>query len=101
MNGYIYNVTIGADRSCAPDVMYYIEHKLFPAWADREGWQNAKLLSIPTHREDGISVALQFEIKHPDLLKGYALEEDPLVARIAQAYSDKVTFYPTLMEIIK
>lgn len=100
MKGYVYNVTLCADLSCGGDVLYYVEHKLFPAWSEREGWERPKLLQIPTPMEDGVSVALQFELQSASLLSGFDLGEDPLIARIQQVYGEKVLFYPTLMEII-
>lgn len=101
MKGYIYNVTISADRSCSKDVLYYVEHKLFPAWIEREGWSAGRMLRIPTPIEDGSSVALQFELQDKELVTDTLLTEDPLVARILEVYGEKVYFHPTLMEVIK
>lgn len=100
MKGYIYNVTVSADASAARDVSYYIQHKLFPLWQEREGWQSARLLVIPTPKEDGCSLAMQFELASLDLLQDFCLEEDALVQRVQEVYGDKVLFYPTLMEVI-
>lgn len=75
-------------------------HKLFPTWAEREGWERPKLMRIPTPEEDGISIALQFELHNAELLEGFDLDSDPLVARIKEVYGDNVLFYPTLLEII-
>ncbi|OFO56038.1 hypothetical protein HMPREF3027_02220 [Porphyromonas sp. HMSC077F02] len=100
MKGYLYNVTISGDRSCSDDLLYYVEHRLFPAWSEREGWSAAKLLRIPTPVEDGVSVALQFELASPALLEGFELIEDPLVTRVLELYGERVGFFPTLMEII-
>lgn len=100
MKGYLYNVTINGDRSCGTDLLYYVEHRLFPEWSAREGWSGARLLRIPTPEEDGVSVALQFELESPAPLEGYELGSDPLVARVLEVYGERVLFYPTLMEII-
>lgn len=100
MKGYLYNVTISGDRSCSGDLLYYVEHRLFPAWSEREGWSAAKLLRIPTPVEDGVSVALQFELASPSLLEGFELIKDPLVTRVLELYGERVGFFPTLMEII-
>ncbi len=100
MKGYIFNITLNADRSCGGDVLYFVEHKLFPAWAEHQGWERPKLLRIPTPMEDGITLALQFELESAEHLSGFDLASDPLVSRIQQVYGDKVLFYPTLMEII-
>lgn len=37
MKGYIYNITISADRSCGGDVLYFVEHRLFPTWLSAKG----------------------------------------------------------------
>ena len=50
--------------------------------------------------EDGVSVALQFELASPALLEGFELVEDPLVTRVLELYGERVGFFPTLMEII-
>lgn len=100
MKGYLYNVTISGDRSCSGDLLYYVEHRLFPEWSAREGWSSAKLLRIPTPEEDGVTIALQFELESPDPLKGFELGSDPLVTRVMEVYGERVLFYPTLMEII-
>ncbi len=100
MNRYVYNVTINADASAARDVRYYIEHKLFPIWGEREGWSCDRLMLISTPEEDGISLALQFQINSLESLQGFNPDEDPLVHRIRQVYGDKVLFFPTLMEVI-
>ncbi|MBR8703729.1 DUF4286 family protein [Porphyromonas levii] len=100
MKGYIYNITISADGSCGGDVLYFVEHRLFPTWAERQGWERPKLLRIPTPMEDGITVALQFELESTKLLADFELASDPLVTRIQEVYGEKVLFYPTLMEVI-
>lgn len=101
MKGYIYNVTVSADRSCSNDVLFYVAHKLFPAWQEREGWEAGRLLLIPTPVEDGTSVAIQFELSDREMLLKHNLSDDPLIQRILEVYGQKVYFYPTLMEIIK
>lgn len=100
MKGYIFNITISADRSCGGDVLYYVEHKLFPTWSERSGWERPKLLRIPTPVEDGVNVALQFELESTKHIADFELGNDPLVARIQEVYGEKVLFYPTLMEVI-
>lgn len=101
MKEYLYNVTVHAERACAGDVAYYLEHKLFPAWQERKGWHRGKLLRIPTPVEDGASIAIQFEVKGLEAVESFDLEHDPSIQRIREVYSDRVGFYPTLMEVIK
>lgn len=100
MKGFLYNITIHADRSCGGDVLYYVQHQLFPTWSEHQGWERPKLLRIPTPTEDGVSIALQFELQSTEALANFDLSSDPLVARIRKVYGDRVLFYPTLMEVI-
>lgn len=101
MSKYLYNITIHAERACAADVAYYLEHRVFDAWSERDGWQNGRMLRIPTPEEDGASIAIQFEVVDATGIESFEIEKDPSVQRIRAVYGDRVQFYPTLMEVIR
>lgn len=97
---YIYNVTIHASGAIGRDVLYFVQHRLFPEWKEREGWAQGRLLRLPQDERDGVAVALQFEISDCSLVEEFDVESDPAVQRIRQAYGQYVLFLPTLMEVI-
>lgn len=97
---YIYNITINAPGNIGRDVLYFIQHRLFPEWQERDGWDNGRLLRIPQSIEDGVAIAVQFELKERALADDFDIESDACVQRIRQAYGQYVLFYPTIMEVI-
>lgn len=100
MTMYIYNVTINAAGNIGRDVLYFVQHRLFPEWKAKDGWSKGRLLKLPQDEQDGIAVAVQFELASAGLVQEFDLESDPCVQRIRQAYGQYVLFMPTLMEVI-
>lgn len=97
---YVFNITINAPSNISGDVLYYVQHRLFPSWKEFAGWSNGRLLKIPQDEGNGIAIAVQFELSSRALAEEFDLELDPSVQRIRQAYGQYVLFYPTIMEVI-
>lgn len=98
----IYNTTFQVDDDIRENFLIWIKEHFIPE-TERQGiLQTPRLCKILSHREEGESYSLQFEVESSGLLHRWHLEQGvKLNEELVSIFGTKVIGFPTLMEVIE
>lgn len=97
----IYNTTYQVDGDICDNFLIWLKEFYIPE-AEKHGALKApRLCRVLSHREEGSSYTLQWEVESSSLLHRWHLEQGvPLTEELMKVFGDKVIGFPTLMEVI-
>ena len=98
----IYNTTFQVDDEVHDNFLIWIKENYIPEVQSYEALKFPRICKILSHRENGSSYSLQWEVENSGLLHRWHLEQGvKLNEEIAKIFKDKVIGFPTLMEVIE
>ena len=98
----IYNTTCQVDRAVQDNVVIWIKECYIPETEEGGLLKNPRLCKILSHREEGFSYSLQWEVESSTVLHRWHMEKGAKMGeQLVDIFKDKVIGFPTLMEVIE
>lgn len=97
----IYNTTFQVDDEVRENFLIWIKESYIPE-VERQGMlTQPRLCNLLSHRGDGSSFSLQWEVESSSLLHRWHREQGAKQhEELTKLFGDKVIGFPTLMEVI-
>lgn len=98
----IYNTTFQVDDEVNDNFLIWIKEYYIPE-IEKEGALTApRICRILSHREDGTSYSLQWEVENSAILhRWHQTQGVKINEELVKVFKDKVIGFPTLMEVIE
>lgn len=98
----IYNTTFQVDDDIHEHFIIWIKESYIPQ-VESHGTLNApRICRVLSHREEGFSYSLQWEVESSSLLHRWHMEQGvKLNEELTKIFANKVIGFPTLMEVIE
>ena len=98
----IYNTTFQVDDEIVSNFLIWIKEHYIVEVEKTGDLKNPRLCRILSHRDEGSSFSLQWEIEDSAALHRWHLEQGiKLNEEMTKIFKDKVVGFPTLMEVIE
>ena len=98
----IYNTTYQADDEVVSNFIIWIKESLIPEIEKTGDLKNPRLCKILSHRDEGSSFSLQWEVENSTILHRWQMEQGvKLNEELSKLFKDKVVGFPTLMEVME
>ncbi len=98
----IYNTTFQVDEEVTSNFLIWIQECYIPEVNKSGELKNPRLCKILSHRDEGSSFSLQWEVENSTILHQWHTKlGSKLNEEITNLFKDKVVGFPTLMEIIQ
>ncbi len=98
----IYNTTFQADDDDASNFIIWIKEYYIPEVEKTGDLKNPRLCRILSHRDEGSSFSLQWEVENSSTLHRWHLEQGvKLNEEMTKIFKDKIVGFPTMMEVIE
>lgn len=101
-NMLIYNTTFQVDDDVCDNFLIWLKESYIPQ-VDKHGTLKApRICRVLSHREEGSSFSLQWEVENSGLLHRWHLEQGVgLGEELVKIFGSKVIGFPTLMEVVE
>lgn len=97
----IYNTTYQVDDDINENFLIWIRECYIPEIEKNGILKNPRICRVLSHREDGTSYTVQWEVESSSLLHRWHMEQGmKLNDEMMKIFKDKVVGFPTLMEVI-
>lgn len=97
----IYNTTFQVEDDIHDNFLIWIKECYIPEIERYGVLKSPRLCRILSHREDGTSYSLQWEVESSEILHRWHLNQGTkLNGELAKIFKNKVVGFPTLMEVI-
>lgn len=97
----IYNTTFQVDDAVHDNFLIWIKESYIPEVQKHGTLKAPRICRILSHRDDGSSYSLQWEVESSGLLHRWHMEQGVrLNDELTKIFKDKVVGFPTLMEIV-
>ena len=98
----IYNTTYQVDDEVTNNFVIWIK-ECFISEVEKTGdLKNPRLCKILSHRDEGVSFSLQWEVENSTILHRWHIEQgSKLNEELVKLFKDKVVGFPTLMEVME
>lgn len=97
----IYNTTYQVDDDINENFLIWIRECYMPEIEKNGILKNPRICRVLSHREDGTSYTVQWEVESSSLLHRWHMEQGmKLNDEMMKIFKDKVVGFPTLMEVI-
>ncbi len=98
----IYNTTFQVEDEIHDNFLVWIKECYIPE-VEKHGTMRApRICKVLSHRDDGSSYTLQWEVESSSLLHRWHLEQGmKLNDELVKIFKNKVVGFPTLMEVIE
>lgn len=98
----IYNTTFQVEDDAHDNFLIWIKESYIPEIEAHGALKSPRLCRILSHRDEGSSYSLQWEVKNSGLLHRWHLEQGArLNGELTKIFKDKVIGFPTLMEVVE
>lgn len=98
----IYNTTFQVDDEVHDHFRIWIKECYIPEIEKHGTLKSPRMCRVLSHREDGTSYSLQWEVENSGILHRWHLEQGAkLNEELAKIFKDKVVGFPTLMEVVE
>lgn len=97
----IYNTTYHVEEGYEKNFLIWLQEYYLPE-VEKQGMLHApRILRVLSHRDDGESYSVQFEVEDSARLHRWHQEQGvKLNEELLKTFQDKVVGFPTLMEVI-
>lgn len=97
----IYNTTYHVEEGYEKNFLIWLQEYYLPE-VEKQGMLHApRILRVLSHRDDGESYSVQFEVEDSARLHRWHQEQGvKLNEELRKTFQDKVVGFPTLMEVI-
>ena len=101
-NMLIYNTTFQVDDEIHDNFLIWIKECYIPEIKKHGALKSPRICRVLSHREDGTSYSLQWEVESSGVLHRWHLEQGAkLNGELSKIFKDKVVGFPTLMEVME
>ncbi len=98
----IYNTTFQVDDEVQSNFIIWIKECYIPEIEKTGLLKQPRLCKILSHRDEGSSFSLQWEVENSTVLHRWHMEQGAkLGEQLVDIFKDKVIGFPTLMEVIE
>lgn len=98
----IYNTTFQVDGDISEHFLIWLKESYIPETEKHGALKAPRLCRVLSHRDEGSSYSLQWEVESSSLLHRWHLEQGvPLNEELVKMFGNKVIGFPTLMEVIE
>lgn len=98
----VYNTTFQVDDDVHDNFLIWIKECYIPEVLKHGTLSAPRICRILSHRDEGSSYSLQWEVENSTLLHRWHLEQGArLNDELLKIFKDKVVGFPTLMEIVE
>lgn len=98
----IYNTTFQVDDDIHDNFLIWMKECYIPEIEKYGTLRLPRLCRILSHREDGTSYSLQWQVENSTLLHRWHMEQGmKLNEELSKAFEGKVVGFPTLMEVVE
>ncbi len=98
----IYNTTFHAEEEIHNNFLIWIKEYYIPEINKNGSLKFPRICKILSHREEGVSYSLQWEVENSGLLHHWHLEQGvKLNEELIKIFKNKVVGFPTLMEVVE
>ena len=97
----IYNTTFQVDDEVCDNFLIWIKESYIPE-VEKEGiLKNVRLCKVLSHRDEGGSFSLQWEVENSTVLHRWHLAQGALLHdELVKLFEQRVIGFPTLMEVL-
>lgn len=97
----IYNTTFQVDDEVCDNFVIWIKESYIPEVEKQGTLKQSRFCKILSHRSEGRSFSLQWEVENSSLLHRWHMEQGTkLNEELMKLFENKVIGFPTLMEVI-
>lgn len=98
----IYNTTFQVDDGVHDSFLIWIKECYIPEIEKHGALKSPRMCRVLSHRDEGSSYSLQWEVENSSLLHRWHLEQGArLNGELLKIFKDKVVGFPTLMEVME
>ena len=98
----IYNTTFQVDDGIQEHFLIWIKESYIPQVESHGALKTPRICRVLSHREEGSSYSLQWEVESSSLLHRWHMEQGvKLNEELTKIFANKVIGFPTLMEVIE
>lgn len=98
----IYNTTFQVDDSVHDNFLIWIKEFYIPEVEQNGTLKSPRICKVLSHREEGSSYSLQWEVENSGLLHRWHMEQGvKLNEELSKLFDNKVIGFPTLMEVVE
>ncbi|MBP6064927.1 DUF4286 family protein [Bacteroides sp.] len=98
----IYNTTFQVDDNVCDNFLIWIKESYIPEVEKHGALNQPRLCKILSHREEGWSFSLQWEVENSSVLHKWHMEQGTVLnEELKKMFENKVIGFPTLMEVIE
>lgn len=98
----VYNTTFHVDDDAHNNFLIWIKECYIPEVKGHGALKNPRMCRILSHRDEGSSYSLQWDVENSGALHRWHLEQGArLNEEMIKIFKDKVVGFPTLMEIVE
>ena len=98
----IYNTTFQVDDEIHDNFFFFFKECYIPEIEKYGALKSPRLCRILSHRDEGTSYSLQWEVESSGVLHRWHLEQGvKLNEELLKTFKDKAIGFPTLMEVIE
>ncbi|MDY4250168.1 DUF4286 family protein [Bacteroides pyogenes] len=98
----IYNTTFQVEDDAHDNFLIWIKESYIPEIEAHGVLKSPRLCRILSHRDEGSSYSLQWEVENSGLLHRWHFEQGArLNGELTKIFKDKVIGFPTLMEVVE
>lgn len=98
----IYNTTFQVDDEVNDNFLIWIKESYMPEIEKHGALKKPRLCRVLSHRDDGSSYSLQWEVDDSAALHRWHLEQGAkLNEELKKIFKDKVVGFPTLLEVME
>lgn len=98
----IYNTTFQVDDEIHDNFIIWIKESYIPQVMEHGTLKAPRICKVLSHREEGSSYSLQWEVESSGLLHRWHMEQGlKLNEELTKIFANKVIGFPTLMEVIE
>lgn len=98
----IYNTTFQVDDDIHDNFLIWLKENYIPEVSKQGTLQTPRLCKVLSHRDEGSSYSLQWEVESSGLLHRWHMDQGvELNKEMLTIFQNKIVAFPTLMEVVE